>query len=110
MKVCDKRNVGDAAQCSQMSESDSYHRKLEVSVDEDDAKNAVDSPVRSSRVKMDKNVKMGVSGIVVVIFMVAMVSGLAVWVFYAYRNPHTASGQILIRVSFIFLKKKIIRY
>lgn len=28
-----------------------------------------------------------------------MVAGLAVWVLYAYRNPHTTSGQILIRVS-----------
>jgi hypothetical protein len=42
-------------------------------------------------------VKMGVSSIVAILFLIAMVSGLAVWVLYAYRNPHTTSGQILIR-------------
>jgi hypothetical protein len=58
----------------------------------------------SSRVYNNNNalgpshpVKMGVSSIVAILFLIAMVSGLAVWVLYAYRNPHTTSGQILIR-------------
>ncbi|EFA03767.1 plexin domain-containing protein 2 [Tribolium castaneum] len=42
-------------------------------------------------------VRMGVSSIVAILFLIAMVSGLAVWILYAYRNPHTTSGQILIR-------------
>ncbi|XP_044267904.1 plexin domain-containing protein 1 [Tribolium madens] len=42
-------------------------------------------------------VRMGVSSIVAILFLIAMVAGLAVWILYAYRNPHTTSGQILIR-------------
>lgn len=42
-------------------------------------------------------VRMGVSGIVAILFLAAMMCGLGFWVFYAYRNPHTASGQMLIR-------------
>lgn len=53
-----------------------------------------------SEVEVDReNIRMGVSGIVAIIFIITTVSGLAAWVFYAYRNPHTTSGQILIRVS-----------
>ena len=42
---------------------------------------------------------MGISGIIGILFITALVTGLGVWVLYAYRNPHTASGQLLIRVS-----------
>ncbi|KAG5888918.1 hypothetical protein JTB14_019414 [Gonioctena quinquepunctata] len=41
--------------------------------------------------------KLGVSGVLAILFLVAMVSGLSFWIIYAYRNPHTTSGQILIR-------------
>lgn len=30
---------------------------------------------------------------------ILLVSFLAIWIFYAYRNPHTKSGQLLIQVS-----------
>lgn len=30
---------------------------------------------------------------------ILLVSCLAIWIFYAYRNPHTKSGQLLIQVS-----------
>ncbi|KAK4880268.1 hypothetical protein RN001_008414 [Aquatica leii] len=53
---------------------------------------------QSSRVYESENdVKMGASGIITILFLVAIVFGLSVWVLYAYRNPHTTSGQILIR-------------
>lgn len=32
---------------------------------------------------------------------ILLVSCLAIWIFYAYRNPHTKSGQLLIQVSII---------
>lgn len=55
--------------------------------------------VRDDSSADDKPVKMGVSGIIAIIFIITLVSGLVAWVFYAYMNPHTTSGQILIRVS-----------
>lgn len=110
MKECDKKNVASESQCSQISSSNSYVHDVTYNTDEE--KHPENNPYQaSSRVSnngktADGNVKMGVSGIIVTIFIIAMVSGLAVWVFYAYRNPHTTSGQILIRVSYIFISKQ----
>lgn len=41
--------------------------------------------------------KMGFSGILATLFVIAAVVAMGIWVFYAYRNPHTTSGQMLIR-------------
>lgn len=41
---------------------------------------------------------MGVSGIIGILLVVGLVVGLVAWAGYAYRNPHSASGQMLIRV------------
>lgn len=49
-------------------------------------------------------VKMGTSGVTATIFLIVLASGLAAWVTYAYRNPHSTSGQILIRVSVVMPK------
>lgn len=57
--------------------------------------------VRDDTTTVNKHVKMGVSGIIAIIFIITLVSGLAAWVLYAYMNPHTTSGQILIRVSIL---------
>lgn len=43
------------------------------------------------------NMNMGVSGIIGILMVVGLVVGLAGWGAYAYRNPHSASGQMLIR-------------
>ncbi|XP_011310157.1 uncharacterized protein l(1)G0289 [Fopius arisanus] len=40
---------------------------------------------------------MGVSGIIGILLVVSLIAGLAGWAAYAYRNPHSASGQMLIR-------------
>lgn len=37
---------------------------------------------------------------------VVLVSMLAIWVLYAYRNPHTKSGQLLIQVSRWFDRRR----
>ncbi len=42
---------------------------------------------------------MSAGGVVAVIFIVGALVGLLAWVGYAYYNPHTPSGQFLIRVS-----------
>lgn len=41
---------------------------------------------------------MSVSGIIGILLVVTLIAGLGGWVAYAYRNPHSASGQMLIRV------------
>ncbi|XP_012265633.2 plexin domain-containing protein 2 isoform X1 [Athalia rosae] len=43
------------------------------------------------------DMKMGVSGIIGILLVVSLVVGLIGWGGYAYRNPHSASGQVLIR-------------
>lgn len=42
---------------------------------------------------------MGVSGVIGILLIVSLIAGIAGWAAYAYRNPHSASGQMLIRVS-----------
>lgn len=53
---------------------------------------------------------MGVSGIIGILLVISLIVGLAAWAAYAYRNPHSTSGQMLIRVrliTFKYCKKKI---
>lgn len=45
---------------------------------------------------------MSVSGIIGILVIISLIAGLAGWAVYAYRNPHSASGQMLIRVSYLF--------
>ncbi|KAK0089415.1 hypothetical protein PV325_007573 [Microctonus aethiopoides] len=40
---------------------------------------------------------MGVSGVIGILLIVSLIAGIAGWAAYAYRNPHSASGQMLIR-------------
>lgn len=52
---------------------------------------------------------MGVSGIIGILLVISLIVGLAAWAAYAYRNPHSTSGQMLIRVrliTFKYCKKK----
>jgi len=53
---------------------------------------------------------MGVSGIIGILTVIALVVGLVGWGVYAYRNPHSASGQMLIRVRRVFLNYNIKYY
>jgi len=44
---------------------------------------------------------MSSGGVVAVIFILLLIFSVMCWMAYAYYNPHTPSGQFLIRVSFI---------
>lgn len=47
--------------------------------------------------------KSGGAGFVVGLLLpLVVVMSLVVWVLYAYRNPHTKSGQLLIQVTIYF--------
>lgn len=39
-----------------------------------------------------------------ILLPIIVIASLVMWVFYAYRNPHTKSGQLLIQVSSYSLK------
>ncbi|XP_073973421.1 plexin domain containing lethal (1) G0289 isoform X2 [Rhodnius prolixus] len=40
---------------------------------------------------------LGHSGLLGLLFFILTIAGLGSWLFYAYRNPHTTSGQVLIK-------------
>lgn len=64
------------------------------------AASSVDQPLHQPRINQSEQpVSMGVSSIVSILMLISLVLGLGVWILYAYRNPHSTSGQILIRVS-----------
>lgn len=56
--------------------------------------------VRISSSGMQEEQTIGVGMFLGVFLPILLISCLAVWIFYAYRNPHTKSGQLLIQVSF----------
>lgn len=48
----------------------------------------------------DNDAKRSGAGFVIGLLLpIVVVMSLVVWVFYAYRNPHTKSGQLLIQVN-----------
>ena len=47
--------------------------------------------------KLDPRVAEGGTAFVSFLMFLALTSGVALWAFYAYRNPHTPSGQLLIK-------------
>ncbi|GFQ86102.1 plexin domain-containing protein 1 [Trichonephila clavata] len=55
-----------------------------------------DGASTSARVAEESS-SMGVGTVVAVLLILAIVMGGLVWVGYAYKNPHTSSGQLLIR-------------
>lgn len=64
---------------------------------------SVDSPNSSRQMMLpDRNVPdprsaEGGTAFVTFLMFMALTSGVALWVFYAYKNPHTPSGQLLIK-------------
>uniref|UniRef100_A0A1B6JGG5 Uncharacterized protein n=3 Tax=Homalodisca TaxID=139475 RepID=A0A1B6JGG5_9HEMI len=44
----------------------------------------------------DGGVRMGGSGYLGAAFILVLIAGVAIWTLYAYSNPHSYSGQILI--------------
>lgn len=96
---CEIKSFTNVSLCAMANEtilnsetSDTIYNS-ELSVNEDDA-------ISTGQVMYQSQKGNGnVSGIVAVVFLIGMATGLSFWVVYAYRNPHTTSGQILIRVS-----------
>jgi len=81
---CDRLELTTAAQCDQLS-SETEHRP---------SASAAASPNTG---EMSDGVRLGSSGYLGAAFFIVLVAGVAVWALYAYSNPHSYSGQILIR-------------
>lgn len=92
---CDKTSFSNLTHCSASSalHTEEYSNFLDHNLVEDQPK-ALAGMVDATSMKQDG----GFSGLLAILFLIGMISGLTLWVFYAYRNPHTTSGQILIRV------------
>ncbi|XP_011330332.1 plexin domain-containing protein 1 isoform X2 [Ooceraea biroi] len=97
LKGCDVRNIKEANDCpAQITtyNGDEYnhdgHVRSEESITANEMSAKQDRPAAS-------NMNMGVSGIIGILTVIVLVVGLAGWGAYAYRNPHSASGQMLIR-------------
>ncbi|XP_015108872.1 plexin domain-containing protein 2 [Diachasma alloeum] len=100
-KDCDKKNIGDAASCPAKKTTDhepargSPEGELSASVEPNRLSKDF-SALEQTHEHMNMN-HMGVSGIIGILLVVSLIAGLAGWAAYAYRNPHSASGQMLIR-------------
>lgn len=103
LKGCDIRNIKDTDNCpAQVYRGDQYDHDGHVHPEESVATNEMGAKQeRSGNSALESpnsnKVNMGVSGIIGILTVIALVVGLAGWGVYAYRNPHSASGQMLIR-------------
>ncbi|XP_011869065.1 PREDICTED: plexin domain-containing protein 2 [Vollenhovia emeryi] len=105
-KGCDKRNIKDADNCPAQITTYrgpyQYDHDGHVHPEESIASNEMGikqerSGSSSLESPASNKVNMSVSGIIGILTVVAFVVGLAGWGVYAYRNPHSPSGQMLIR-------------
>ncbi|CAH1127814.1 unnamed protein product [Ceutorhynchus assimilis] len=90
-KGCELRNITSEPSCfddEKLSDSLNYEVQEASKLMDDDY---------IGRVPRQTNNRLGTSGYLAVIFLIAMVVGISLWGAYAYKNPHTTSGQILIR-------------
>ncbi|XP_021914427.1 plexin domain-containing protein 2 isoform X2 [Zootermopsis nevadensis] len=106
-KGCDKRALSNTTQCPPAPANSSFipqdsedgpqsnrmggHTNSVVQTDH------IQSTGEHSAMRGDVTVPMSVSGIIGILFVIALVAGLGILVLYAYRNPHSTSGQFLIR-------------
>jgi len=102
-----KRQEWLSNNCDKILKSDCSHKSSDFGVQTQPSNSnqliAVDSP-NSSRQTLtpdrglpDPRASEGSAAFVTLLMFVALTSGVALWVFYAYKNPHTPSGQLLIK-------------
>jgi len=89
---CEKTFFTQEAECR--SNLVPYSRK-DTSIHQESPR--VASVITKTRVHDAEEAGMSHSGLVGLLFVVAFISGGGLWVYYAYRNPHTPSGQVLIK-------------
>ncbi|XP_014473954.1 PREDICTED: plexin domain-containing protein 2 [Dinoponera quadriceps] len=104
LKGCEVRNVKEGEHCPDHAKTfkgEEYdhdgrvHPEEAITANEMSAKQ--ERPDTSALESSRGHMNMSVSGIIGILTIVALLVGLAGWGAYAYRNPHSASGQMLIR-------------
>lgn len=92
---CDRIPKSDCsvkADDSQKGQSSSSSPTISV-----ETPNASRQMSNTDRVMPDSRTSEGGTAFVTMLMFMALTSGVALWVFYAYKNPHTPSGQLLIK-------------
>lgn len=98
-QACDKLSKSD---CSAKTTTDSYNNAQRGETASGSSSSnqliSVDSPQQGKQ-SLPPNSRTSEGGTAFVTFLMfmALTSGVALWAFYAYKNPHTPSGQMLIK-------------
>ncbi|KAK9888577.1 hypothetical protein WA026_000817 [Henosepilachna vigintioctopunctata] len=99
---CGHNNIKNVTMCNREIGLDNLDDEnsayIHVSKNFDGALNpSISYQSHNDEIELKKSNRMGIPGILGIMLLICMVSGITMWVFYAYRNPHTTSGQMLIR-------------
>ncbi|XP_025152910.1 plexin domain-containing protein 2 isoform X1 [Harpegnathos saltator] len=95
LKGCDMRNIKESHNCPEHIKS--YKGEEYDHVHPEDVVTETIGKQEKQETLARDNMNMSVSGIIGILTVIALVVGLVGWGAYAYRNPHSASGQMLIR-------------
>lgn len=118
-KACDRTQISDASTCPAIGTTGNNYGSVQdvKDVTPDEKYLTADTATQSVRAHNDNDVLIsnvaplahddgsGVGMALGLFVPIILVMSLVLWIFYAYRNPHTKSGQLLIQVSsskFIF--------
>ncbi|XP_050315291.1 plexin domain-containing protein 2 [Anthonomus grandis grandis] len=100
-KNCPLRNVSSPEHCANLRyfEKFGYESTNQTLNDEVEGVSKYgDEDYMGTLASRRRDAPLGTSGCIAIIFVMLMVIGSGIsWMAYAYRNPHTTSGQILIR-------------
>ncbi|XP_076754628.1 plexin domain containing lethal (1) G0289 isoform X2 [Xylocopa sonorina] len=105
LKGCDVRMIKEVDNCPNITCKEhekeynhvSSHIQSEETVTVSEMSGKQMKPGSTPLERARDNMNIGVSGIIGILLVVGLVVALAAWAAYAYRNPHSASGQMLIR-------------
>ncbi|XP_054273220.1 plexin domain-containing protein 2 isoform X2 [Macrosteles quadrilineatus] len=81
---CDRLELSTTTQCDQLLRETEHHPSASAAASPDTG-------------EMSDGARLGSSSYLGAAFLIVLVAGVAVWALYAYSNPHSYSGQILIR-------------
>lgn len=97
LRGCDREQVVNLAECSNAD----YFNKQTIRTTDTGMKPTVDASSASRKsVEEEEDEEKGAMGTVMGVLIPFGLIFVAIgWVMYAYRNPHTKSGQFLIQVS-----------
>lgn len=123
---CERSQIGDAGMCPALgtkgnnyasqqpvivpnSEKDKW-RHPDTEIPSVETKSHDVSKAAQPHISESRETKSGGAGFVVGLLLpLVVVMSLVAWVLYAYRNPHTKSGQLLIQVKRIFFVSALYR-